>query len=72
MLAAVAALVSFVLLYYAFNKEERNTFYYMPLVLFISYLVSFRVLVRPHIFTIHGPKRALVGSGALATQWQIA
>ena len=61
MLAAVAALVSFVFLYYAFDKEERNTFYYMPLVLFISYLVSFRVLVRPHIFTIMAQSALLFG-----------
>lgn len=51
-LAAFVALGIFLLMYYAFEKKDRQTLWYLPLLLFLSYLVAFRVLVRPHIFTI--------------------
>ncbi|HET6343427.1 MAG TPA: hypothetical protein VFH51_00790 [Myxococcota bacterium] len=51
-LAAFVALGTFFLMYFTFPREMRHTWWYPALLLFLSYLVAFRVLVRPHIFTI--------------------
>ena len=51
-LAAGVAVASLVLLYFSQEKEKRQTLHYVGLVILCTYLVSFRVLVRPHIFTI--------------------
>jgi hypothetical protein len=51
-LAAGVALLVAVLVYCSQPKSERHTLPYLTLMLATMYLVSFRILVRPHIFTI--------------------
>ncbi|RYF09709.1 MAG: hypothetical protein EOO40_06430 [Deltaproteobacteria bacterium] len=74
-LAAVVALGTFALMYYAFAPKDRKTLWYLPLLLLMSYLVAFRVLVRPHIFTILAQAALMLAAerwrrrGGLAQLW---
>ena len=50
--AALVAVVAAVLLYASQPAVIRRTLHYAPLLLGCVYLISFRLLLRPHIFTI--------------------
>ena len=51
-MTAIVALGIFVCMYYTFEASVRRSVWYLPLLLYSNYLVAFRVLARPHIFTI--------------------
>jgi hypothetical protein len=51
-MTALVALGIFAMMYATFSRTERNRFYYLPTLLFLNYLIAFRLLARPHIFTI--------------------
>ena len=51
-LTAAIALLCFFLMHFAIPAENRKTAYHLVLLVAMTYLVSFRVLVRPHIFSL--------------------
>lgn len=51
-MTAVVAFGVFWNMYYTFEPKVRAQLWYVPLLIYSNYLVAFRVLARPHIFTI--------------------
>lgn len=51
-MTAVVALAIFACMYTTFARSERQRLYYLPVLLYFNYLIAFRLLARPHIFTI--------------------
>ena len=51
-MTAAVALAIFVCLYLSFAPLQRARLYYLPTLLYLNYLIAFRLLARPHVFTI--------------------
>lgn len=51
-MTACTALGIFACMYVTFEKVQRQRWYYLPVLLYLNYLIAFRLLARPHIFTI--------------------
>lgn len=51
-LTAAVAVGIFLAMYFTFQRSVRQSFWYLPLLTYLTYLVAFRLLARPHIFTI--------------------